>query len=246
MLLTSIPSVTLVSRAEAAPQLGYTAATLGAVMSRNADAWPAPIACRLKTRALQYDLDAMLATAQGDETPLSRKPATVTGATGLITCLECGIDMRSLGRHLVAKHEMNSAEYREKYGMPRTAALEAPGTRRRRVRTARADLQARLDTLAPYQSAGHLAELQVKGVENLRDSTANRAVVKQHRAPVQRKGVAAMREARAKIFEAKIIEAGYTSLEDAIRQTAHLSGSGAAKRIGIGATSVRRWRQRLL
>ncbi len=42
-----------------------------------------------------------------------------------ITCIICGESMKTLSRHLMAKHNMKAAAYRKEFGIPRTQALAA-------------------------------------------------------------------------------------------------------------------------
>lgn len=42
-----------------------------------------------------------------------------------ITCLICGESMKTLSRHLMAKHNMKAGEYRKEFGIPRSQALAA-------------------------------------------------------------------------------------------------------------------------
>jgi predicted transcriptional regulator len=42
-----------------------------------------------------------------------------------ITCIICGESMKTLSRHLMAKHNMKASEYRKEFGIPRTQALAA-------------------------------------------------------------------------------------------------------------------------
>jgi predicted transcriptional regulator len=42
-----------------------------------------------------------------------------------ITCLICGESMKTLARHLTAKHDMKPGAYRKQFGIPRTQALAA-------------------------------------------------------------------------------------------------------------------------
>lgn len=42
-----------------------------------------------------------------------------------ITCLICGESMKTLSRHLMAKHSMTAAVYRKEFGIPRSQALAA-------------------------------------------------------------------------------------------------------------------------
>jgi len=42
-----------------------------------------------------------------------------------ITCILCGESMKTLSRHLMAKHNMSAKDYRKEFGIPRTQALAA-------------------------------------------------------------------------------------------------------------------------
>ncbi|MFD4406705.1 helix-turn-helix domain-containing protein [Nocardia sp. NPDC058499] len=54
---------------------------------------------------------------------------------------------------------------------------------------------------------------------------------------------AAVAARRAQML-ARVQAAGFTSIPDAVRRTAHLTRNAAAERIGVGRTTVTRWRAR--
>ncbi|MGY3676681.1 hypothetical protein ACVWXU_000304 [Streptomyces sp. TE33382] len=113
----------LVTRREAEPLLGYAPGSLKAVMQQQRGRWPGPVACRLRGRALLWDLDALRGVAHAGKVR-SRRP---DGADpdGLVTCLTCGRRFRSLGPHLTRAHRTTAAEYRAEHQLPAGAALMA-------------------------------------------------------------------------------------------------------------------------
>jgi predicted transcriptional regulator len=60
----------------------------------------------------------------------TRKPAVALKKSveqGCITCLEDGLQFRSLRRHLMTRHHMTPEEYRERWQLPASYPMVAPG-----------------------------------------------------------------------------------------------------------------------
>lgn len=77
----------LVSRAEAAPVLGYANRdSLGVVMRGQAPRWPTPLACRMHSRELLWDLEELRSADRAHRAD----DATAGQPPRLIACLECG------------------------------------------------------------------------------------------------------------------------------------------------------------
>ncbi|MFE8940929.1 MucR family transcriptional regulator [Streptomyces sp. NPDC007872] len=239
------PAPHLVTRREAEPLLGYAPGSLKAVMRQQHTRWPAPVACRVKGRILLYDLEEMRAAARnGNRAALSHRPAGAD-ADGLVTCLSCGQRYRSLGPHLARAHHMTAAEYRTEHRLPATTALMATDARS-------ALSQARLSAMADDPELIARMRSATPPVQELaRRSTESRAgtdelpAVRAARAAGARKTHPAAQQALRDALEARVRAAGYASVTAAIEATRHLSNRAAATRIGIGASTVSRWRQRL-
>jgi predicted transcriptional regulator len=43
-----------------------------------------------------------------------------------ITCLECGVQYKSLKRHLISRHQQTDDQYRERWGLPSDYPMVAP------------------------------------------------------------------------------------------------------------------------
>ncbi|WP_197370976.1 MucR family transcriptional regulator, partial [Streptomyces clavuligerus] len=117
-----------VTRREAEPLLGYAPGSLKAVMQQQRGRWPAPVACRVRGRALLYDLEELRAVAARGGDGRSRRPGGAD-ADGLVTCLSCGRRFRSLGPHLARAHHTTAAEYRAEHRLAATTALMATDVR---------------------------------------------------------------------------------------------------------------------
>jgi predicted transcriptional regulator len=100
-------------------------------MRRNPERWPASIACRLRPqRALLWDRCAIEAAARNDSSvPTGSRRRSGADSDGLITCLACGRQLRSLGYHLHAVHGTNAVDYRADHLLPASTTLVATGTR---------------------------------------------------------------------------------------------------------------------
>lgn len=118
----------LVTRREAEPVLGYGPGSLKALMQQRRERWPPAIACRVRDRALLWELAALQAASAIGGTSRSRRPAGAD-ADGLVTCLTCGRRYRSPGPHVARAHQMTAAEYRAEHRLPASVALMAAETR---------------------------------------------------------------------------------------------------------------------
>ncbi|HEY6117650.1 MAG TPA: MucR family transcriptional regulator [Candidatus Dormibacteraeota bacterium] len=237
----------LVTRAEAAAMLGYSVSSLATLMSRHPQRWPRPAAMLRRGRvwALLWDADELLAIAPpASATVRTGSVATISDTDGLLTCLECGRRFRSLGRHLKVIHNLTSAEYRDQHGLPATGALTCDGLRQSSSELQRRRLEedpTALDHLKPYQKPEYLDRMREAAIEVHRD-TMSRDLVREHRIPGQRYAVQVMLARRLERLDQIARDAGFDSLEAAIRETAGMSAKDAARRIGIGASTVRRRR----
>lgn len=238
------PGSRLVTRVEASTALGYSTTSLASLMSRHPDRWPGPVAALRVGRVWQllWDLDELIAAApQGSIRGRRGARPTVTDEDGILTCLECGRRFRALGVHLRRAHGMTSAEYREAHRLPRSAALAADSTRALGWERMQAEDTSHLDV---YRTRERLAEMLPASVEAIRE-TRDYPIVREHRLPGRQHAVTVMAERRAAALEARVVARGYASLADGIEQTRDLSSRAAGAALGIGATSVLRWRARL-
>ncbi|MFJ4418788.1 MucR family transcriptional regulator [Streptomyces sp. NPDC088925] len=213
-------------------------------MQQQRGRWPAPVAYRLKGRALLYDLDELRAAAHGDSGDVRSPRRAGADADGLVTCLSCGYRYRSLGPHLARAHHMTAAEYRAEHGLPATTALMATDVRSAlsRARTsAMADDPELIDRMR--SAALPRQELSRRSAE-ARAGTDDLPTVRAARAAAARKTLPAAQRARREALEEQARAAGYASVTVAIEATRHLSSRAAAARIGIGASTVKRWRRR--
>lgn len=239
----------LVTRIEAANLLGYSVTSMATVMSRAPERWPRPAGMLRQGRVwlLLWDADELLAAAPpATATRRSGAVATISDTDGLLTCLECGRRMRSLGRHLSAKHQMSAVEYRERHHLPATGALAADGTRQALSEHQRAALATdpdALNHLQTWQTPEHLAVMRDAAIDSHR-TTMTYELVRDHRRPGQRRAVQVMNESRRSRLDEIARGTGFTSIEAAIEETAELPARQAGLRIGIGASTVRRWRKR--
>ncbi|MFF8747813.1 MucR family transcriptional regulator [Streptomyces californicus] len=212
-------------------------------MQQQRGRWPAPVACRVRGRALLYDLEELRAVAARGGDVRSRRPAGA-GADGLVTCLSCGRRFRSLGPHLARAHRMTAADYRAEHHLPATTALMATDVRaalsqaRTSAMADNSELVARMRSATPP-----LQELARRSAE-ARPGTDELPAVRAARAAAARTTLPAARQARRDALEAQARAAGYASVAAAIEATRHLSSRAAAARIGVGASTVKRWRRR--
>lgn len=73
---------------------------------------------------------ALIGIAEGQKMPpLAQKPAVPIASSvqkDTITCLECGVSMKLLKRHLSAEHGLSPREYRVRWGLGDDYPLVAP------------------------------------------------------------------------------------------------------------------------
>ncbi|MGZ3103579.1 MucR family transcriptional regulator [Streptomyces sp. H62] len=217
-------------------------------MQQQRGRWPAPVACRVRGRALLYNLEELRAAATARSgNARSRRPVGAD-ADGLVTCLSCRRRFRSLGPHLARAHEMTAAQYRAEYRLPATAALMAADVRTAlsQARTSAMaddpDLVARMRAATPPLPELSRRSAETRAGTDDDDLPAVRAACASSAA---RTTLPAARQARQAALEAQAQAAGYASVAAAIAATQHLSSRAAAVRIGIGASTVKRWRHRL-
>lgn len=233
----------LVTRREAAEALGYSVTSLATLMGRYPQRWPGPVALLRVGRVWQmlWDADELLAMVPGGSVGRPGARATISDADGLVVCLECGKRFRHLGRHVNHAHGLTAAQYREAHRLPATGALAADVVRAMGRERMLAEGTSHLD---PYRTGEHLKAMTERSVEPNRE-TREYETVREHRLPGQRYAVKVMGQRRRESLDARVRAAGFEGVEDAIRRTAGLPAREAAGRIGIGVTTVRRWRQRI-
>ncbi|MEE1737030.1 MucR family transcriptional regulator [Streptomyces sp. BE147] len=231
----------LVTRREAEPLLGYAPSSLKAVMQQQRGRWPDPVACRVKGRALLYELEALRAVVRPGAVR-SRRPAGAD-ADGLMTCLSCGRRFRSLGPHLARAHDMTAAEYRAEHCLPASAALMATEARAALSQARTAAMASNPEMLDRMRAAALPQQELARRSADSRTGTNDLPAVRAARAAGARRTLPAAQQARRAALEAKAQAAGFKSVAAAIEATRHLPSRAAATQIGIGASTVKRWRQ---
>lgn len=165
-------------------------------------------------------------------------------ADGLVTCLTCGRRFRSLGPHLYRAHQMSAAEYRTEHNLPASAALMATSTRQALSDARRQAIQEDPDLVGRMRAATPPAEELARRSAEARAGTDGLAQV---RAARRRGGKATQSlavQARREQMDAVARAAGYSSMANAIEATRDLPSRQAAAQIGVGASTVKRWRQK--
>ncbi|MGA5823553.1 MucR family transcriptional regulator [Kitasatospora sp. NPDC094028] len=232
----------LVARRAAESLLGYAPGSLKAVMQQQRGRWPDPVACRRRDRALLWELDALLAVARPAAEVRSRRPDGAD-VDGLVTCLVCGRRFRSLAPHLARTHEMSAAEYRAEHALPASAALMATDVRRSLSATRTKAMAADPDLIEPMRAAALPAGELARRSAQARAGTDGLPAVRAARRNAALRTLPAARQARRSALEATARAAGFASMADAIDATRDMPSRAAAARIGVGASTVKRWRQ---
>ncbi|MFE3059110.1 MucR family transcriptional regulator [Nocardia sp. NPDC059239] len=233
------------TRAEAAPRLGFaSAASLKTVMGTQRARWPAPVACALPTRALLWDWPDLAAVAYGPRPAGRSRRADAADDDGLVTCLTCGRRFRSLGPHLSRAHQLTATQYRTEHGLPASATLMAHASRETLSEARHAEMAADPDRLAPMRAATPPLDELARRSASVRAATDNLPAVQHARRLSAQANNPAAQAARRAAMLARVQEAGYASIEDAVHRTAHLSRNAAAEKIGVGRTTITRWRVR--
>ncbi|MFF2123503.1 MucR family transcriptional regulator [Kitasatospora sp. NPDC058184] len=233
----------LVTRREAEPLLGYAPGSLKVVMQQQCGRWPDPVACRRRGRALLWELDALLAAARPTTGVRSRRPDGAD-TDGLVTCLECGRRFRSLAPHLARVHEMSAAQYRAQHALPAGATLMATDVRSTLSATRIEAMATDPDLLAPMRAAAPAPDVLARRSAAARAGTDGLPAVRAARRAAALRTLPAAQQARRNTLEATARAAGFASMADAIAATRDLPSRAAAERIGVGASTVKRWRQR--
>ncbi|MER7847421.1 MucR family transcriptional regulator [Kitasatospora sp. NPDC096077] len=233
----------LVTRREAEPILGYAPGSLKTVMQQQRGCWPDPVACRRRGRALLWELDALLAVARPAAEVRSRRPDGAD-VDGLVTCLACGRRFRSLAPHLARVHDMSATAYRAEYALPAGTVLMATDVRRSLSRTRREAMAADPDLLDPMRAATPPLDVLARRSAAARAGTNGLPAVRAARRSAALRTVQAAQQARRDALEATARAAGFASMTEAIEATRDLPSRAAAARIGVGASTVKRWRQR--
>ncbi|GHG15253.1 MucR family transcriptional regulator [Streptomyces filamentosus] len=236
------PASRLVTRREAEPLLGYAPGSLKAVMQQQKNRWPAPVACRVKGRALLYELAALQDISQRGEVRSRRRAGS--DPDGLVTCLTCGRRYRSLGPHLARTHQMTAAEYRAEHRLPATTALMADDVRASLSRTRTAAMADDPDLVGRMRTAALPQEELLRRSAKARAGTDNLPTIQAARAAGAHRTLPAAQQARQDALEAKAHASGFTSMQDAINRTRSMTNKAAAERIGVGITTVKRWRRK--
>jgi|GEM_PF-5344799 len=235
----------LVTRREAEPLLGYASGSLKAVMQQQRGRWPEPVACQANhPRALLWDLDELLAAAAPGQAPTSRRVSGADGG-GLMTCLECGRRYRSLGPHLARAHQMTATEYREQHRLPATTALMATDVRASLSKTRRAAMEDDPELVARMRAATPPGEELARRSAEARAGTDDLAAVRAARGAAGQRNIRQAQAVRRDRLERAARDAGFSSMSAAIDATRDLTARVAADRIGVGATTVKRWRHHL-
>ncbi|MGK4909675.1 MucR family transcriptional regulator [Streptomyces albus] len=231
----------LVTRREAEPLLGYATGSLKAVMQQQRGRWPDPVACRVRGRALLWELDALRAVTR--EGGVRSKRVAGADADGLITCLSCGRQFRSLGPHLARTHHMTAAEYRAEHRLPASTALMATGVRAALSQTRIAAMDDDPELVGRMHAAALPRQELFRRAADARAGTDDLPLVRAARAAGARRTLPAAQQARREALEAKARAAGFESMAAAIDATRNMSSRAAATRIGVSPSTVKRWRR---
>lgn len=233
----------LVTRREAEPVLGYAPGSLKAVMQQQRGRWPAPVACRVRGRALLWELDALRAVIQPSNAVRSRRPAS-DDEDGLVTCLTCGRQFRSLGPHLARVHQMTAADYRAEHRLPASAALMATDVRTALSSARTSAMADDPELIARMRAAALPLQELARRSADARAGTNDLPAVRAARRSGALRTLPAAQRARREALEERARAAGFTSMATAIEATRNLPSRAAAARLGIGSSTVRRWRRK--
>ncbi len=166
------------------------------------------------------------------------------GDPDLVECLYCGDRMRSLGPHLARIHGVTAAEYRADHRLPAGYPLMAASMRKDLSEQRRDAMEDDPSIIAGLHATADQQRERAALSAPARAATDDLPMVREARrrsTPIANAAAVAAKRAR---LDRIARTAGYESLVDAIEQTRGLSVRAAAERIGIGETTVKRWRAR--
>lgn len=172
-----------------------------------------------------------------------RRRRATPGAEDLIVCLHCGDRLRSLGPHLYRIHQVSATEYRAEHRLPARYPLMAASMRAEQS-VQRRDAMEDDPSITAGMIPGQHGDMARRSAE-ARSATDALPAVRANRAAAARRAQPATTAAWRARMDAAAVAAGWASMADAITETARLSESEAARRIGVGRATVRRWRIRL-
>ena len=232
----------LVTRREAAEELGYTLASLTSLMNRDPARWPTPVGREPspggRVWRLLYDLDELRATRGVTSRGDTKAVAGIGDEDERIQCFECPQRLRALPRHLSYRHGLTVAEYREKHGIPQGVPLVGEASREAMTD---ANRTRDLSHLAQYQTRERLAE-QLPAAIDAHRATIDRRLTRERLAPVRARGVSGMRAANRARMDEAARASGYDDLRAAIVATRGVSAAQAARQIGVSPQTVIRRR----
>lgn len=235
----------LVSRTEAEPLLGLASGSLKALMHQQPDRWPDPVVRGRGPRPHLYTLDTLRAAMPTGATRTGRA-ATLDGAAESIECLYCGRRYRNLGPHLARTHGTTAAEYRAEHRLPATAALMAGSMREalHDIGVVRAETDPRVRAALVQDAETQRARAELSALARAA-TDGNPLVVAARRRALDRDARPRRVEAWAEARYAAARRAGYPDWRAAIEATRYMARQQAADRLGVGRTTITRWRTRL-
>lgn len=165
------------------------------------------------------------------------------GDPDLIECLYCHDRMRSLGPHLYRIHQVSAVEYRAEHRLPAGYPLMAASMRAELSEQRREAMEADPSLIAGLHTTPDQQRERLMLAAAGRTATDGLPMVREARrrgAPIANAAAVASKRAR---LDGIARAAGFESMDDAIERTWRLSSREAAERIGVGATTVKRWRR---
>ncbi|WP_372411984.1 MucR family transcriptional regulator [Streptomyces luteireticuli] len=234
-----------VTRREAEAELGYAPGSLKTLMQQSPGRWPAPVGRQdHHPRALLYDLEALRAAVGTRTADVRGKRPDGADPDGLVTCLSCGRRFRSLGPHLGRVHGMSAADYRAEHRLPAASALMARSTRQALSAARTGAMEQDPEIIARMRAAALPAEELARRSAEARAGTDSLPAVRAARARGAARTLPLAQAARREQIEQTARAAGYPSMAEAVEATRHLSVGAAATRIGVGSSTIKRWRKR--
>jgi hypothetical protein len=174
---------------------------------------------------------------------MSRRPSAADD-DGLVTCLICGKRYKSLGPHLFRIHQTSAADYRAAHQLPASATLMATSTRKALSAARQEAMKDDPELVARMRAATPPVKDIARRSAAARARTDGLEAVKASRRRGWDQAIAKSVAARREHLDQAARAAGFSSWRQALEDLQDRSSREVAERLGVGKTTVRRWRRK--
>jgi predicted transcriptional regulator len=159
---------------------------------------------------------------------------------GKLLCRECGRWFRGLAQHLPHKHGVTPDEYRERHGLAVGACLQSADLHEKRSEYGRVRWERETEWRERFLAQGYSLrdpEQREMAMAGRRES-ATRPGGRAHLLESGDRLARVLPQRTREDFERRAHELGYSSVEEMLRATAHLSGAALGRLLGVASHRV--------